>query len=94
MSARQIQKLTKNDSPVFLVIVRANEPQTNEILNEENDLMAVRQNLLLPTASQKVISGTQINRRAQRKVLYLLKKESDRFSTVSLKHTGKTWKHS
>ena len=48
ISARQIQKLAKEDSPVFLAIVR----KTNMKLpkNEEiKDLPTVRQNLQLPT---------------------------------------------
>ena len=92
ISARQLQKLAKNDAPVFLAIVRANEPPTNERKGKRSQNREAKF-----AAAHGITEGQKrhINKqkRAQRKILYLLK-ESTVLDSVPEKHTGKTWKHS
>ena len=94
ISARQIQKLTKDDNPVFLSIIRStNEaPRTRgKKGNKRSPVHVARFAAHGLTESQKRLMTEKL---ALKRILLLSKKENNRFSTMSLKSSGKIWKHS
>ena len=94
ISARQIQKLAKDDNPVFLAIIRSTNgaPHTRgKKGNKRSPGHVARFAAHGLTEGQKRLMNRKL---ALKRILLLSKKENNRFSTMSLKSSGKIWKHS
>ena len=93
ISARQLQKLAKDDSPVFLAIVRANDSPKKRYRKRGKRFQSCAAKF---AAAHGSIEGQkrQINKQTGPKKDFVSVEENNRFSPVSLKDTGKTWNYS
>ena len=94
VSARQIQKLAKNDSPIFLAIVRANEIPNKQDIKRGKRSHGREAKF---AAAHGITEGQkrQINKKTgPKKDFVSVEERENRFSPVSLKDTGKPWDYS
>ena len=93
ISARQIQKLAKEDHPIFLAIIRANEDPQEQMTRKDKRIHRRAARL---AATHGLIEG---QRRMMNKgtgpntILFQLLNENVKFSMGSLSVTGNVWKN-
>ena len=87
ISARQIQKLAKNDQPIFLAIIRRTNDAPRKRSNKRSSDRVAK--FAATHRMTEVGSGQLIKTLTQRKILLQLLNENIKFSTVSLYVTGK-----
>ena len=94
ISAHQIQKLDKDDNPAFLAIIcSTNEaPRTCGKKGNKRSPGHVAQFAAhgLTEGQKRLMNG----KNGPKRISLLSKKENNRFSTMSLKSSGKIWQHS
>ena len=93
ITARQLQKLAKQGQPFFLAIIRPADgvPRTRRKKggNSKSPIYAVAAHGMTEGQKRKIS-----RKQAQRRIGLLWLKENNKFSTVSLKATGRIWKPS
>ena len=94
VSARQILKLSKNDSPVFLAIVRVNETPNKRDIKRGKRSHGREARF---DAAHGITEGhkRKINKKTgPKKDFFSVEEENNRFSQVTPNDTGKTWNYS